>query len=175
MSQSLAEMAWSASARYGRSLRANDPIKRRLNHIGQLGNTGLRPFTLRSIGRQLRDAPSDWHRSSFAFPGLRRFRIRSCHARPDRRGHIRHATHRRWLLRSSQCCCLLLCLTVRVTTNSVVQADSVSMFCIRYGMDLGPLCTPAVLLFASGHVRKPEPDCAPFGLSLEQPLVAHSW
>ena len=74
------------------------------NRIGQLGNTGLRPFTLRSIGRQLRDAPSDWHRSSFAFPGLRRFHKLSCHSRPDRRGHIRHATHRRWLLRSSQCC-----------------------------------------------------------------------
>ena len=43
------------------------------NRIGQLGNTGLRPFSLRSIGRQLRDAPSDGHRSSFAFPGLRRF------------------------------------------------------------------------------------------------------
>ena len=70
---------------------------------------------------------------------------------------------------------LLPRLAVGVTTAAVIQNDSVSMFCIRYGMDLGPLCTPAVLLFASGHVRKPEPDCAPFGLSLEQPLVAHSW
>ena len=120
------------------------------NHIGQLGNTGLRPFTLRSLGRQLRDAPSDWHRSSFAFPGLRRFHTLSCHSRPDRRGHIRRVTHRRWLLRSSQCCCLVLCLAVRVTTNSVVQANSVSMFCIRYGMDLGPLCTPAVFQVSVG-------------------------
>jgi len=30
-------------------------------------------------------------------------------------------------------------------------------------------------LFASGHIREPEPDCVPFGLSLKQPLVAHSW
>jgi hypothetical protein len=125
-------------------------MRTHLNHIGQLGNTGLRPFTLRSIGRQLRDAPSDWHRSSFAFPGLRRFHRLSCHSRPDRRGPIRHATHRLWLFRSSQCCCLLLCLAVRVTTNSVVQANSVSMFCIRYGMDLGPLCTPAVLQVSVG-------------------------
>ena len=70
---------------------------------------------------------------------------------------------------------LLPCLAVGVTTNGVVQANSVSMFCIRYGMDLGPLCTPAVLLFASGYLRRPEPDCMPFGLSLNQPLVAHSW
>ena len=40
---------------------------------------------------------------------------------------------------------LLPCLAVGATTNGVVQADSFSMFCIRYGMDLGPLCTPAVL------------------------------
>jgi hypothetical protein len=53
-------------------------MRTHLNRIGQLGNTGLRPFTLRSIGRQLRDAPSDGHRSSFAFPGLRRFHRLSC-------------------------------------------------------------------------------------------------
>src|SRR6185503_20294698 len=56
------------------------------NFCGQLGNTRMWPLTLRSIGRQLRDAPSDWRRSSFAFPGWRRFRILSCHSRPDRRG-----------------------------------------------------------------------------------------
>jgi hypothetical protein len=31
------------------------------------------------------------------------------------------------------------------TTNGVAQKSSVPMFCIGYGMDLGPLCTPAVL------------------------------
>jgi hypothetical protein len=70
---------------------------------------------------------------------------------------------------------LLPRLAVGVATHGVAQDGSVSMFCIGYGMDLGPLGTPAVLLFASGHVRKPEPDCVPFGLSLKQPLVAHSW
>jgi hypothetical protein len=39
------------------------------NFYVQLGNTRMWPFTLRSIGRQLRDALSDWRRSSFAFPG----------------------------------------------------------------------------------------------------------
>ena len=39
--------------------------------LAQLGNTRLWPFSLRSIGRQLRDAPSDWRRSSFAFPDWR--------------------------------------------------------------------------------------------------------
>jgi hypothetical protein len=57
---------------------------------------------------------------------------------------------------------LLPCLAVGAATNSVVQTNSVSMFCIRYGMDLGPLCTPAVLLCASGYVRRPEQDCLPF-------------
>jgi len=74
------------------------------NPLGQLGNTRTWPFALRSSGRQLRDAPSDWRRSSFAFPGLRRFHMRSCHSRPDRRGRIRCVTHRLWLLRSSPCC-----------------------------------------------------------------------
>src|SRR5437667_8961528 len=47
-------------------------------------------------------------------------------------------------------------LTVGVATNGVARSHSVSMFCIRYGMDLGPLCTPAVLLFGS--------PCRPKGL-----------
>ena len=60
--------------------------------LAQLGNTGWWPFSLRSNGRQLRDAPSDGRRSSFAFPDLRRFHILSCHSTPGRRGHIRRAT-----------------------------------------------------------------------------------
>jgi hypothetical protein len=62
------------------------------NPLGQLGSTSVWPFSLRSIGRQFRDALSDRCRSSFAFPGLRRFHIRSCHARPGRRGHIQRVT-----------------------------------------------------------------------------------
>jgi hypothetical protein len=38
--------------------------------------------------------------------------------------------------------------------------------------DLGSLFTPAVPMFASGHRKGPEPDCLPFGPSLEQSLVA---
>jgi len=40
--------------------------------------------------------------------------------------------------------------------------------------DLGSLCTPAVQVFASGHREEPDPDCLPFGPSLEQSLVACS-
>jgi hypothetical protein len=39
------------------------------NPLGQLGNTRVWALTLCSCGQQLRDALSDWHRSSFAFPG----------------------------------------------------------------------------------------------------------
>ena len=60
--------------------------------LAQLGNTGLWPLSLRSIGRQLRDAPSDGRRSSFAFPDWRRFHMLSCHSTPGRRGPIRHVT-----------------------------------------------------------------------------------
>src|SRR6266568_8437542 len=38
--------------------------------------------------------------------------------------------------------------------------------------DLGSLFTPAVQMFASGHLEGPEPDCSPFGPSLKQSLVA---
>ncbi len=34
----------------------------------------------------------------------------------------------------------LPCLTVGVTTTGVAQVRRLSMFGIRYGMDLGPLC-----------------------------------
>lgn len=37
---------------------------------------------------------------------------------------------------------------------------------------LGPLSTPAALVFASGYVREPDPDRLPFGSSLNQPRVA---
>ena len=100
----------------------------------------LRPFALCSIEGQLRDAPSNWRCSSFAFPGVRRFRILSCHSRPDRRGHIRSITPRPWLLRSSPCCSCSPALRFGAATTGVVQVGSFSMFCIRYGMDLGPLC-----------------------------------
>ena len=40
--------------------------------------------------------------------------------------------------------------------------------------DLGSLYTPAVRVFASGHLGGPEPDCVPFGPSLKQSLTACS-
>src|SRR6266550_5134423 len=70
---------------------------------------------------------------------------------------------------------LLPRLAVGVTTAAVIQNDSVSMFCIRYGMGLGPPCTPAVLSIAPGYVRRPGLDCVPFGSSLNQPRVACHW
>jgi len=38
--------------------------------------------------------------------------------------------------------------------------------------DLGSLYTPAVRGFTSGNLGRPEPDCLPFGPSLEQSLMA---
>ena len=38
--------------------------------------------------------------------------------------------------------------------------------------DLGPLCTPAVLHSRRAIKAKPEPDCLPFGRSLDQSLMA---
>ena len=132
----------------------------------------LRPFALCSIEGQLRDAPSNWRCSSFAFPGVRRFRILSCHSRPDRRGHIRSITPRPWLLRSSPCCSCSPALRFGVATTSVVQVGSFSMFCIRYRMGLGPLCTPAVLRSRRATLDGPVLTACRFGSSLNQPRVA---
>ena len=143
------------------------------NPFGQLGNTGGWPFSLRAMGRQLRDAPSDWRRSSFAFPDWRRFHILSCHSTPGRRGHIRRATHRPWLLRPSQCCVFLPCLTVGATTTRVAHGRSFSMFCIRYRMDLGPLCyTGSPVSARRATFDDPDSTACPFGSSLEQPRMA---
>lgn len=141
--------------------------------LAQLSNTGLWPFSLRSIGRQLRDAPSDWRRSSFAFPDLRRFHMLSCLSTPGRRGHIRHITWRHWLLRPSQCCVFLPCLTVGATTSRVAQVRSFSMFCIQYGMDLGPLCyTGSAVSSRRATLESPDSTACLFGSSLEQPRMA---
>ena len=96
--------------------------------VGRLG---------RSFGRQLRDAPSDGRRSSFAFPGLRRFHRLSCHSRPDRRGHIRPIAGRPWLLRSSHCRLPWAGLAVGLPWNSQggMTLNGFSMFqvCHRTG------------------------------------------
>jgi len=141
--------------------------------LGQLGNTEVWPFWPRAIGRQLRDAPSDWRRSSFAFPDLRRFHILSCHARPSRRGHIRRLSRRPWLLRPSQCCVFLPCLTVGATTTHVAQVRSLSMFCIQYGMDLGPLCyTGSPVCSRRATLDNPDSTACPF---LARALTSLVW
>jgi len=68
---------------------------------------------------------------------------------------------------------LLPCLAVGAATNSVAQDISVSMFCIRYGMDLGPLCyTGSLVGSRRATLDHPDPTACRFGPSLEQPRVA---
>ena len=67
----------------------------------------------------------------------------------------------------------LPCLAVGAATNGVDRNNSVSMFCICYGMDLGPLCYTGGL----GSVRRatlddPDSTACHFGSSLDQPRVA---
>ena len=84
------------------------------------------------------------------------------------------ARYRRpWLLRPSQCCVFLPCLTVGATTTRVAQGRSVSMFCIQYGMDLGPLCyTDSRMSSRRATLESPDSTACHFGSSLEQPRMA---
>ena len=139
---------------------------------GQLGNTGLWPFDLRSIGRQFQDAPSDGRRSSFAFPGLRRFHIRSCHSTPGRRGHIRSITDRPWLFRPSQCCAF--CPALRLGDHNP-RGPSAQPFHVLHPIqeDLGPLYyTGSTLSSRRATLDDPDSTACPFGWSLNQPRVA---
>jgi len=80
---------------------------------------------------------------------------------------------RHWLLRPSQGCVFLPCLTVGATTTRVAQGRSVSMFCIQYGMDLGPLCyTGSSLSARRATLESPDSTACHFGSSLEQPRMA---
>ena len=133
--------------------------------LGQLGNTDLWPFWLRSIGRQLRDAPSDGCRSSFALPGSRRFHILSCHSTPGRRGHIQSITDRPWLFRLSQCCGLLT-LPYGWGDHDPAWPKGAAFPCSAFdtGGFRSALLHRQSCEFAPGHVRRPGLDCVPFWL-----------
>jgi len=120
-----------------------------------------------------RDAPSEGRRSSFAFPGLRRFHRLSCHSRPDRRGRIRHVTYRHWLLRSSPCCLRSPCLAVGVATNGVAQR--LQRFHVLHSIreKLGPLCyTGSPESARRATLDDPDSTACHFGPSLKQPRMA---
>ena len=140
--------------------------------LGQLGNTGLWPFTLRSAWQQLRDAPSDGRRSSFAFPDLRRFHMLSRHSTPDRRGHIRAITDRPWLLRSSPCDAF--CPALRLGGHDQ-RGPSAPPFHVLHSTqeDLGPLCyTGSPLSSRQATLESLDSTACHFGGSLNQPRMA---
>ena len=140
--------------------------------FGQLGNTDLWPLTLCSFGRQLRDAPSDRRRSSFAFPDLRRFRMLSCHSTPCRRGHIRPITDRPWLFRPSQCGAF--CPALRLGDHDP-RGPSAPPFHVLHPIqeDLGPLCyTDSPVSARRATLDNPDSTACRFGGSLNQPRMA---
>ena len=80
---------------------------------------------------------------------------------------------RHWFFRPSQCCVLLPCLAVGAPTTRVAQVRSVSRFCIRYGMDLGPLCyTGSPVSARRATLDNPDSTACHFGSSLKQPRMA---
>jgi len=81
----------------------------------------------------------------------------SCHSTPGRRGHIRRATAGLGFFGLLNAASFLPCLTVGATTVSVAQGRSLSMFCIRHRMDLGPLCYTGSLV-SSRRVTLEQPD-----------------
>jgi hypothetical protein len=131
------------------------------NPSRQLGNTGLWPFWLRSIGRQLRDALSDRRRSSFALPGLRRFHIRSCHSTPGRRGHIRRATAGLGFFGLLNAALSALPYGW-VTTTAWPKCAAFPCFASDTEGFRSALLHRQSFEFAPGHVRQPGLDCMPF-------------
>ena len=132
--------------------------------LGQLGNTDLRPFWLRSKERQLREAPSGGRRSSFALPGLRRFHMLSCHSTPGRRGHIRPVTDRLWLLRPSQCCVFYPALRLGRPRPAWPKPAAFPCFAFDTVGFRSALLHRQSCEFAPGHVRQPGLNCVPFWL-----------
>ena len=69
----------------------------------------------------------------------------------------------------------LPCLAVGAATNSVAGKDSVSMFCIRYRMGLGPPSYTGSRVGQRGvTLEGPSQTACRFGPSLNQPRMACS-
>src|SRR5438552_9456157 len=91
------------------------------------------------------------------------------------RAHAQYPAHYTPALASSVFSMLapLPCLAVGVATNSVARRYSVSMFCIRYGMDLGLLCyTGSPVSTRRATLESPDSTACHFGSSLKQPRMA---
>jgi hypothetical protein len=132
------------------------------NRCEQLDNTGVWPNWALLLWQQLRDAPSDWRRLSFAFRGRKWFHMLSCHSRPDRRGHIWRITLRHWLFRSSHC--WLRCPALRLGRPRTAWPEDTAFPCSAF--DTGgfrfALLHRQFYECAPGHVRRPGLDCLRF-------------
>jgi len=64
-------------------------------------------------------------------------------------------------------------LAVGAATNGVARSNSVSMFCLRYGLDLGLLCyTGSSESTRRATLDDPDSTACHFGSSLKQPRMA---
>ena len=143
------------------------PHRAHRSPLDPFGNTGLRPSRPPLLWAGALGAPSNGCRSSIAFPSRSGSTDLSCLSRPGRRGHVRFITNRPWLLRPSQCCSCWPCLAVGLTTTCVVQARSLSMFCIHHtGGFRSALYTGSPASSRRRDVKRPGLDCLPFGSSL---------
>src|SRR6266403_1153907 len=101
--------------------------------------------------------------SSFAFPGLRRFHIRSCHSTPGRRGHIRRVSAGLGffgLLNAA----LSTLPCGWVTTTPWPKCATFPCSASDTGGFRSALLHRQYFEFAPGHVRQPGLDCVPFWL-----------
>ena len=143
--------------------------------LGQLGNTGIRPIRAVLLCQQLRGALSGWRRLSFALPAWKWFRILSCHSRPDRRGHIRRITHRRWLLRSSQCCLRFPVPPSRDWGGHEPRGPEIQRFHVLHSIRDGFRSALYTVQSCGSHwatLEGPDPTACRFGPSLNQPRMA---
>jgi hypothetical protein len=98
------------------------------------------------------------------FSQFKRFHRFSDNERPDRRGRIRSITERLWLVRSSPCRLPWACLAVGLPWNrqgGILVSTAFPCSALTTRWVRSTLYTGGAT-FASGHVRKPEPDRVPF-------------